>query len=110
MARSNQNTGTIRAVSDEMGAPKAIETASEFLTERSTQVKDAISRGAGELVDTVSTKLNAYGVDTDAVTQTVKEQSIKLRDLIGDELRSRPVRALGIAAGIGLVIGFMSRR
>jgi len=73
-------------------------------------IEDSLARGAEELVATVSERLRSVGVDTDRMVDVAKEQATDLQRLIEDEIRERPLRALGLAAAVGLFVGFLSAR
>lgn len=73
-------------------------------------IEDSLTRGAEDLVATVSEKLRSVGVDTDRMVDVAKEQATDLQRLIEDEIRERPLRALGLAAAVGLFVGFLSAR
>jgi ElaB/YqjD/DUF883 family membrane-anchored ribosome-binding protein len=101
------------------GAPK--EAAFDNLTDRvrkgaETMEKDAseltssVMHGAGELADTVSTKLRTVGVDTDVMATAARDQASELQRMLGDELKAHPMRALGIAAAVGVFVGLMTAR
>ncbi len=74
------------------------------------RVKDEVVSGAEDLVATVGEKLRSVGVDTDRMADVAKEQASELQRLIEDEIRERPIRALGLAAAVGLFVGFLSAR
>ena len=63
-----------------------------------------------DLAATVSEKLRAVGVDTDKMVDVAKEQATELQRLIVAEIQERPLRALGVAAAVGLFVGFLSAR
>ncbi len=73
-------------------------------------VEDSLTRGAEDLVATVGERLRSVGVDTDRLTEVAKEQATDLQRLIEEEIRERPLRALGLAAAVGLFVGFLSAR
>ncbi|WID98420.1 hypothetical protein QO058_09365 [Bosea vestrisii] len=64
----------------------------------------------GSSQDGPSDRLNAYGVDTDVMTEAATERVSELQQLIIDEVRARPLRALGWAAAVGVVFGFWAAR
>jgi ElaB/YqjD/DUF883 family membrane-anchored ribosome-binding protein len=80
------------------------------LEQETSELGDSISRGATELAETVSTKLKAVGVDTQVMTELAKDQASELQRVIGEELKSHPMRALGIAAAVGVFVGLMTAR
>lgn len=67
-------------------------------------------RSAEELAATVSERLKAVGVDTDKLAVTAREQATDLQRLVVKEIQERPLRALGLAAAVGLFVGFLSAR
>jgi len=73
-------------------------------------IEASLARGAEDLAATVSERLRAVGVDTDRMMDVAKEQATDLQRLIEDEIRERPLRALGLAAAVGLFVGFLSAR
>ena len=73
-------------------------------------IEDSLTRGAEDLVATVSERLRSVGVDTDRMVDVAKEQATDLQRLIEEEIRERPLRALGLAAAVGLFVGFLSAR
>ncbi len=58
----------------------------------------------------VAARLKNYGVDTDQMTDAAAERASELQRLIIDEIRARPMRALGWAAAAGVVLGFWAAR
>jgi ElaB/YqjD/DUF883 family membrane-anchored ribosome-binding protein len=75
----------------------------------SSQAESAL-QSATEMAQNVSTKLKTVGVDTDVMVTAAKDQASELQKLLADELRLHPMRTLGIAAAVGLVVGFMTTR
>jgi len=75
-----------------------------------TRAAENMGRSASEMAETVSTKLKTVGVDTDVMVNAAKDQASELQRIIADELRVRPVRALGIAAAVGVFVGLMTAR
>ncbi|MCX7324557.1 MAG: hypothetical protein NTZ14_09025 [Hyphomicrobiales bacterium] len=71
---------------------------------------DTVKRNAGELAETVSTKLKTVGVDTDIMAHAARDQASELQRMIGQELQTHPMRALGIAAAVGVFVGLMTAR
>ena len=58
----------------------------------------------------VTAQLKTYGVDTEQMTDAAAEQASELQQLIMDEVRARPMRALGWAAAAGVILGFWAAR
>ncbi len=107
--------------SRKLSAVKAMEDAAEAVAAKTSEMTktvkhdmnamgDALSDGAGEAVATVTDKLKSVGVDTDAMTSAAKEQASELQKMLAEELRTRPLRALGVAAAIGVFVGLMTAR
>lgn len=59
----------------------------------------ASDKGRGGVAD----QLKTYGVDTDQMTEAATERVSELQQLIIDEIRARPKRAIGWAAAAGVV-------
>jgi ElaB/YqjD/DUF883 family membrane-anchored ribosome-binding protein len=74
------------------------------------EIEASLTRGAEDLAATVSEKLRSVGVDTDRMAAVAREQASDLEELIIREIRERPLRALGLAAAVGLFVGFLSAR
>ncbi len=80
-------------------------------------LQDAAENAATGVVDSalkmrdeVSDKLKSVGVDTDQMVDAAKEQVSELQRILMDEMRARPMRALGVAAAVGLFVGLMTAR
>ena len=73
-------------------------------------LEETLTRSAEDIAATVSERLRAVGVDTDRMADVAKEQASELQKLIEDEIRERPLRALGLAAAVGLFVGYLSAR
>lgn len=70
----------------------------------------SLTRGAEELTAAVTDTLRSVGVDTDRMVDVAKEQATDLQRLIAQEIQERPLRALGLAAAVGLFVGFIAAR
>lgn len=97
-----------RSARDE--ASSRVSQAAETVKNEAGEMHDSLARGASELVDNVSSKLKTVGVDTDVMVNAARDQASELQRLIGEELRARPMRALGVAAVVGLFVGLMTAR
>lgn len=73
-------------------------------------LEDSLTRGAEDLAATVGERLRSVGVDTDKMVDVAREQATDLQRLIAQEIQERPLRALGLAAAVGLFVGFLSAR
>lgn len=58
----------------------------------------------------VSANLKSVGVDTDRMTEAAGERVSELQNLLIDEVRAQPLRALAWAAAVGVVIGFWAAK
>lgn len=84
--------------------------ASRGVRDEADEIEASLARGAEDLAATVSEKLRSVGVDTDRMVEVAREQASDLEELIIREIRERPLRALGLAAAVGLFVGFLSAR
>ena len=62
--------------------------------------------GGGSLGDA----LKDYGVDTDVMADAAREKASGLQSMIEAEVKAHPLRALGVAAALGLFFGLMTTR
>lgn len=60
--------------------------------------------------DRVASQLKSYGVDTNQMTEAATERASELQQLIIDEIRARPMRAIGWAAAAGVILGFWAAK
>lgn len=60
--------------------------------------------------DAATDRFKAYGVDTDVMAEAATERVSELQQMIMDEVRARPLRALGWAAAAGVVFGFWAAK
>jgi ElaB/YqjD/DUF883 family membrane-anchored ribosome-binding protein len=89
---------------------KRVKESAQTAEREASELGEDVARGASDLADSVSSKLKTVGVDTEVMANLAKDQASELQRLIGDELRARPMRALGIAAALGVVVGLMTAR
>jgi ElaB/YqjD/DUF883 family membrane-anchored ribosome-binding protein len=112
MARARMNEDealdTARAAASDVAARAAA--AGETVARGAADAGRAVADGAGEAAANVQEKLKAVGVDTDVMMNAARDQAGELQKLVADELRSRPLRALGFAAAAGLIVGYLSAR
>lgn len=80
------------------------------LRDEADEIEASLTRGAEDLAATVSSTLKSVGVDTDRMVDVAREQAGDLQELIAREIQERPLRALGLAAAVGLFVGFLSAR
>ena len=62
-------------------------------------------QGRGEFV-----RLALEAASADYVDVSRQDGGAAMQRLIEDEIRERPLRALGVAAAVGLFVGFLSAR
>lgn len=74
------------------------------------ELEASLTRSAEDLSAAVAGTLRSAGVDTDHLVDVAKEQASDLQRLIIQEIQERPLRALGLAAAVGLFVGFLSAR
>ena len=82
----------------------------ETMERDAAEMADTVKRNASDLADTVSTKLKTVGVDTDVMATAAKDQATELQRMIAEELQAHPLRALGLAAAVGVFVGLMTSR
>lgn len=73
-------------------------------------VTKVVQRSAADIAAEVTKKLREAGVDTDQIIVTAREQADHVQRRITDEIRERPLRALGFAALAGVVFGLVTAR
>ncbi|AVO47186.1 hypothetical protein [Phreatobacter cathodiphilus] len=91
------------------GAATAADLASE-LAGKASAASEAASEAAADIAQDVSARLKAVGIDTEVMAGAAKDQLGGLRQMLADEMQSRPLRTLGLAAAAGIVLGFLSSR
>jgi ElaB/YqjD/DUF883 family membrane-anchored ribosome-binding protein len=112
MARAKTNDDTVA---------ETVRSTAEDVAERAGELREKVTAGAadmgrtvadeaGELAAGVQERLKAVGVDTDVMLGAAKDQAGELQRLVADELKTRPLRALGLAAAAGLIVGYLSAR
>jgi ElaB/YqjD/DUF883 family membrane-anchored ribosome-binding protein len=89
---------------------KRVKDGVETVERETSELGDTVARGASDLAEAVNTRLKTVGVDTGVMADLAKDQVSELQRMIGDELRARPMRALGIAAAIGVFVGLITAR
>ncbi len=109
-ARTNDETAfdTISAAAGDMAGRASA--AGEKVARGAAETARTVADEAGDAAASVQEKLKAVGVDTDVMMHAAKDQAGELQKLVADELRTRPLRALGFAAAAGLIVGYLSAR
>jgi ElaB/YqjD/DUF883 family membrane-anchored ribosome-binding protein len=75
-----------------------------------SEMGSQIAASAQEAAASVSQRLKSVGVDTDVMVDAAKGQATQLQQMFAEELKDRPMRALGVAAAVGLVVGLLTAR
>ena len=75
-----------------------------------TTLSDLAAAKAGELGDRARGEAEALGERGRQSLDEAARQLDRLESGTADYVRTRPVQALAIAAGLGLLVGFLSRR
>ncbi|MGO4402635.1 hypothetical protein AB4Z10_00045 [Bosea sp. RAF48] len=65
---------------------------------------------AGLATSAAQSELQNVGIHTDEMVEALRDRGSELQQLLEDEIRQRPLRALGWAALAGLVFGVMAAR
>lgn len=73
-------------------------------------VGSGIAAGAKDMANQVSQKLKTAGIDADGAIEMVERRATDLQDMLAEEIRERPLRALGWAAAAGIILGILSAR
>lgn len=58
----------------------------------------------------IAADLKAMGVDTNQMSEAAGERVGELQQMLESEIRARPLRALGWAVAIGVVVGFWAAK
>jgi ElaB/YqjD/DUF883 family membrane-anchored ribosome-binding protein len=112
MARARMNDDTALDAARDAGndVSERAGATGETLVRGATEAGRKVADEAGEAAASVQEKLKAVGVDTDVMMHAARDQAGELQKLVADELRTRPLRALGFAAAAGLIVGYLSAR
>lgn len=84
--------------------------AAEAALERILAIEEKLGKRASRAADALSARLKAAGLDADSLGDTAREHAGALQDKLVTELRERPLRTLGLAAAIGVILGMWSSR
>jgi ElaB/YqjD/DUF883 family membrane-anchored ribosome-binding protein len=110
MSDSMRKSGSTGNMSSESDMARRVKTGAESMQREASEMGENVARGASDLADAVSSRLKTVGVDTEVMANMAKDQASELQRLLGEELRARPMRALGIAAAVGVFVGLMTAR
>jgi ElaB/YqjD/DUF883 family membrane-anchored ribosome-binding protein len=111
MALANKRIRSVKSVEDTAEAAKeSVSAMAGEMRKDLGELGESIAANAQQAVSTVSGRLKSVGVDPEVMANAAKDQASLLQQFIAEELKTRPVRALGVAAAIGLVVGLMTTR
>lgn len=71
---------------------------------------EAVSRGARQARRVIDRKVAQVADQTNEMADAARAQATDLQQAVEDYVVDNPLRAVAIAAGVGLLIGAMSRR
>jgi Uncharacterized conserved protein len=94
----------LRADIAEMGR-----TIAQLVDQKRVEMTDEAARGIGQLAAGASTLRAEAEARARAAADIARDTSSQAVDLLADEVRHHPVRTLGLALGVGLLIGLSSR-
>lgn len=86
------------------------ETMMNTIDSKARQITDNAMEELSSLAANLNTRLKEFGIDTSKAVEGAKEGAVTVERKISDELVSHPLRSLAIAAGIGLVLGMITRK
>lgn len=89
---------------------EGVSRAADRLQREGASLQNSLANKASDLSDKVSTSLKNVGVDTDDVKAAMGDALDALGANIRQVVKNRPMGALAIAAGLGLLFGLMSTR
>lgn len=82
----------------------------EAVARDAASVGKVVQRSAADIAAEVTRKLREAGIDTDQLVITAREQAGDLQRRLADEVRERPLRAIGFATLAGLAFGLITSR
>jgi ElaB/YqjD/DUF883 family membrane-anchored ribosome-binding protein len=94
-------------------AGDAADSVAARFAETSKAVREDVGAAAQSVADQAAAlagKLKAAGIDTDMMVDTAREKGGELQSFLVGEMRARPLRTLGVAAAIGVIVGLMTAR
>lgn len=83
---------------------------SRYMDEQTSGIGETVSRGARQARRALNERLNAAGLQTDQISEMATQKAGELQEQVENYVVENPLRAVAIAAGVGLLIGAMSRR
>ena len=82
----------------------------DVVRDEALELKAMAAQGASDAANSVTKGIKLAEKEADIILDAAKQQAAALQKLMTEELRTHPLRSLGIAAAIGLVAGYMSNR
>jgi ElaB/YqjD/DUF883 family membrane-anchored ribosome-binding protein len=111
-SKSTGEANTIRGVPQNTASnvTDTLKKGANDMQRKASDIKNDLSEQASDMGAAVSEKLKNYGVDTDVIAESVKEQASSLQNTLNEHVRSNPGRSLALAALAGFVFALMSKR
>ncbi len=106
--KAKQIAAEAGAMKDE--ARERIAAAGETIKDEAQRAGRTLTTTASELAESASARLRSVGVDTEQMMDAARGQASELQRLLASEIRARPMRALGVAALVGLAFGLLTSR
>lgn len=82
---------------------KAVKSEADYLANKAAHT-------AHDAADALEKGMKNANDEADIIVEAARQQGVALQKLVAGELRTHPLRTLGIAAAVGLVVGYMTSR
>jgi len=92
------------------GLSNQVETLRSELSELTQTISDMGKAKGNEALSTVKSKAADALNTVEDQTETARLHAMELQDQATDFIKKQPVMALGIAAGVGVLVGILSAR
>ncbi|MCA0400243.1 MAG: DUF883 C-terminal domain-containing protein [Proteobacteria bacterium] len=100
----------LKSVNEEAAVVQAGEKMVSDTSAKARELTDSAVREITDMMASMKARLKDLGVDTDQMLETAKDSASSVEKRIAEEVVERPLRSLAIAAGIGLALGFLTRK
>lgn len=100
----------LKSVKEEAGILEAGEKMVSDTNAKARELSESAVREITDMMASMKARLKDLGVDTDQMLETAKDSASSVEKRIAEEVVERPLRSLAIAAGIGLALGFLTRK